>query len=190
MAQKMTPRDVAIQQILRAQEASAKTANRREELGISDETYESAVTPDLVEEINTRNLALQDRTVGEFLQDSGAGLMGTFGAIGNTIGTLGAVGIDGWDHVLSAAPGWGEANWNATAAMLEQSASTGEYWNSLKSKKTQAVQRVGQYRQEQAAATREAAARAEGREVTAGEQLRGEFSTAVDHYLDNPGQIA
>ena len=117
------------------------------------------------------------RDLGEQLQDMGVGLMGTFGAIGNTAVLGVAAAGDGLERLVT-----GESGWEATQQALKDMNSTSEYWNSLRSEKSQAFDRISQYRQDKAIETA-------GQDADFIERLTAGFSAAAGSYIDNPDQI-
>lgn len=117
------------------------------------------------------------RDLGEHLQDIGVGLMGTFGAIGNTAVLGVAAAGDGLERLVT-----GESDWEATQQALKDMNSTSEYWNSLQSEKSKAFDRISQYRQDKAIETA-------GQDADFIDRLTAGFSAAAGAYIDNPDQI-
>jgi hypothetical protein len=117
------------------------------------------------------------RDLGEHLQDIGVGLMGTFGAIGNTAILGVAAAGDGLERLVT-----GESDWEATQQALKDMNSTSEYWNSLQSEKSKAFDRISQYRQDKAIETA-------GQDADFIDRLTAGFSAAAGAYIDNPDQI-
>lgn len=127
--------------------------------------------------LNDLVLVDKGRDLGEHLQDMGVGLMGTFGAIGNTAVLGVAAAGDGLERLVT-----GESRWEATQQALKDMNSTSEYWNSLQSEKSQAFDRISQYRQDKAIETA-------GQDADFIDRLTAGFSAAAGAYIDNPDQI-
>ena len=125
------------------------------------------------------------RDLGEHLQDILTGTMGTFGAIGSTAILGVAAAGDGLERLVT-----GESDWTATQQALKDMNSTSQYWNSLQSEKSDAFDRITQYRQERAIEQANAEALAETGENANWLRRQGAaFSAAAGSYLDNPDQI-
>ena len=130
-------------------------------------------------------LSSQDRDLGEHLQDAGAGLMGTFGTIGNTA----ILGVSAAGDALGNLTGTHEG-WDATQESLRRMNDTSNYWNDLQSEKSKAFDRLTAYRQDRAIDQANVEAQAErGEDASLMERLTAGFGAAAGSYLDNPGQI-
>lgn len=138
----------------------------------------------LSQEFDNTVLADRPRDLGEHLQDLGTGLMGTLGAIGNTAILGVAAAGDALGNVTGTAPGW-EATQNA----LQQFQDTSNHWNSLESEKSQAFDKLTQYREQRALATLRDEYAAAGHEPGTLAKLATSFDSAVGSYLDHPDQI-
>lgn len=135
--------------------------------------------------INDIRAVDEGRDLGEHLQDIGVGLMGTFGAIGNTAILGVAAAGDGLERLVT-----GESDWEATQQALEHMNSTSQYWNSLQSRKSDAFDRITQYRQERAIEQANAEALAKTGEDASWLRRQGAaFSAAAGSYFSNPDQI-
>ena len=157
---------------------------------IGSELPEDSLATAQLESDQIRNLAqdqvtLDQRDLGDYLQDVGTGLMGTFGAIGNTALLAGSVLLDGRERIAD-----GSSDWQLTKDALERMNSTSQYWNSLQSEKSNAFDRITQYRQDRAIEQANAEVQAEtGENATWLRKQIAAFGSAAGSYLDNPDQI-
>jgi len=193
MADKMTKLfDAEIRSVLQTAEAHRKSQELRDEVAaleaadpnygkdhLSSSTAADQDYYDAQASLADRELLGNGRDFKEHAQDAGAGLLGTFGTIGNTLLLGGSVGIDAVDHLVRG----DDANWDTTVDSLERMNSGREFTTSLQSAKSDAFDRITQRRQQQAIDQ----AKLEGGNWA--EQQLAAAGSAVGSYLEDPGQI-
>ena len=146
---------------------------------------DAALESDRIRALANDQVMAGQRDLGDYLQDTGAGLMGTFGGIGTTA----ILGVAAAGDALGNATGTAKG-WEATQNALELAQSTSSYWNDLKSEKTKGFNRISQYRQERAIEQANAASRLlTGEDASWVDQQAAAFGAAAGSYIDNPDQI-
>ncbi len=177
---KPNPSDLYIQDFLRGMQ-TGQIGSKLPEDSLATTQLES----DQIRSLAQDQVTLGQRDLGDYLQDVGTGLMGTFGAIGNTAILGVAAAGDGLERLVT-----GESDWEATQQALKLMNSTSQYWNSLQSHKSDAFDRITQYRQDRAIEQANAEVQAETGENANWLRRQGAaFSAAAGSYLSNPDQI-